>query len=665
MPKHWFWRSALLFLLLLTFSLVGASGIEPPGRGADRHVRPADKIERALLDRFEGMDRSDLVVSFTEQADLSPAYRMGWQERGDWVYNALIQTAEKSQAEAKAYLDIQGLKYQTSIAGNELYVWSSSRDVATALAEMPAVAYVRGARTYYLDPIITGQSHPEATTDWGIIDTGATQFWSAFGVQGDGIVVASIDTGVQYDHPALDQSYKCPSNPTDPSCWSDPSNSCAGSVCDNVGHGTHTMGTMVGDDDPGLTYNVGMAPDARWIACKGCESSSCSDAYLNACADWILAPGGNAANRPNVVNNSWGGPGGDNWYQSKVQAWRASGIFPSFSAGNGSSSCSTLGSPGDYQESFDSAAHDSSRIIASFSGRGPSAFGHSPYTKPNISAPGVNICSSVPTNSWNCDYSGTSMASPHVAGAVALLWSCNPSLIGQVDQTFQALQNTADSPPDGNCGAPGDGGNYTYGYGYLNVYEAGLVYCASNSTPTPTRTPTRTPTHTPTRTPTSVVTSVYTPTPTPTRTATRTPTMTRTPGPTVALPEDAYLPIVCKNVLSYFAGPWEVEPNNGWSQANGPIHSLQYYYGYPNDTEDFFSFLASGGSMTVELMNYSPGSGGGQLFVYDANHQQMGWSYTPPYHFTFTGAAGWYYVRIYTVGTSDVPYTLRVTYPQP
>jgi subtilisin family serine protease len=111
----------------------------------------------------------------------------------------------------------------------------------------------------------------DATTDWGITDTKADQFWTAFGVQGDGIKVANIDTGVQWNHPGLDQAFACPGDPGNSACWADPSNICGGTACDNNGHGTHTMGTMVSDDDPSLTYIAGMAPNSTWIACKGCE----------------------------------------------------------------------------------------------------------------------------------------------------------------------------------------------------------------------------------------------------------------------------------------------------------------------------------------------------------------------------------------------------------
>ena len=413
------------------------------------------KIEGSLVDRFATDGSADFIVRFNDQADLSAAYTMDWDARGEFVYNTLRETAATSQVNAIGMLNTDGLRYETFIAGNEIYVWGGSLDVATDLAVLPEVSSIRATRTYYIDPVIVNKpleniswagdfltynaqttvgSSPDAITDWGITDTKADQFWAAYG-RGLGMVVANIDTGVQWNHPALDQAFKCGGNPADPACWRDPSNICGGSACDNNGHGTHTMGTMVGDDDPGLTYIVGMAPDAKWIACKGCETGSCSDFALNSCADWILAPGGSAGNRPNVVNNSWGGGGGDTWYQAKVNAWVAAGIFPAFSAGN-SYDCNTLGSPGDYQASFSSASHMSNRTISDFSSKGPSAFGHEPYTKPNISAPGSSICSSIPGSSWSCGYSGTSMASPHSAGAVALLWACNPTYVGDIDDDF-------------------------------------------------------------------------------------------------------------------------------------------------------------------------------------------------------------------------------------
>jgi len=442
-----------------------------------------DKVEPALLDQLTTETTTDFVVVFAEQADLSPAYEMDWAARGQFVYNTLKATAERSQANATAYLDGAGLAHHTFIAGNELYVWAGNLDAATALASLPEVARVRATRTGYVDPIVEDTSITPDSPDalaWGIIDAKGDQFWNAFTLQGDGIVVANIDTGVEYTHSALDQSYKCGSDGSDPACWEDPSNICAGGImCDNNGHGTHTMGTMVGDDDPSLTWQAGMAPNAQWIACKGCETNSCSDFALEACADWILAPNGDPNNRPHVVNNSWGGGGCDNWYLPKVSAWRAAGIYPAFSAGN-STGCGSLGSPGDYQESFGTTGHDSSRIHAY--AQGPSCYGHEPYTKPNISAPAVSVCSSIPGNSWSCAYGGTSMASPHSAGAVALLWSCNPSLIGQINLTFEALQNSADAPtpPNPGCGAPPDGeGTYEDGYGYLNAYQAGLMYCGT------------------------------------------------------------------------------------------------------------------------------------------------------------------------------------------
>jgi len=475
----------ILLLIVLHLGMVGS--ISKASFVPVEVTQALDKVEPAVLEAMSTKGSSDFVIEMAEHADLKAAYQIkDWSERGWYVYKTLKEVADRTQKPIILMLEQKGIKYQSFFAGNEIAITAGEMTTLSQVAALDSVEHIRSPRTAYIDPIPSLSkdlfNFTIQSLDWGITDTNADEFWSTFGIQGDGIVVANIDTGVQWDHPALDQAYKCGTNPSDPKCWYDPSNVCGGSMCDNNGHGTHTMGTMVGDDDPTLTYQVGMAPSAQWIACKGCESNSCSEYALKACADWILAPNSNPDNRPNIVNNSWGDDGGDHWYLAQVKAWRAAGIFPAFSVGNDGPTCGSLGSPGDYQESFGSAAHGSSRTIASFSSRGPGYFGDDPYTKPNISAPGVSICSSMPSSGWNCGYSGTSMASPHSAGAVALLWSCNRSLIGNMEATFEVLQNSADTPPAGTCGAPADGeGNYTYGYGYLNVLAAGQQVCSAGT----------------------------------------------------------------------------------------------------------------------------------------------------------------------------------------
>src|SRR4030043_2278957 len=263
--------NSIVVMLLCIFALLGLAHRDFAVAGQEN----SDKIEDLLLDQFTADSSADFIVRFTEQADLSAAYSMDWEARGEFVYKTLSDTAARSQENAKAILDAQGLTYQTFIAGNDLYVWGGNQmavngvAVLNELAALPEVNSIRATRTYYIDPV--GEVTPfanirwagdllsntelktvgstEATTTWGIIDTKADQFWTTFGVQGDNIVVANIDTGVQWNHPDRDQAYKCPGDPTNPACWRDPSNICgAGQACDNNGHGTHTMGTIVADD---------------------------------------------------------------------------------------------------------------------------------------------------------------------------------------------------------------------------------------------------------------------------------------------------------------------------------------------------------------------------------------------------------------------------------
>jgi len=413
------------------------------------------------------------------------------------VYNTLKETAPATQKRSIAELSRRGVRFKSFFAGNEIYVHGGSEQALNAILALGDAGTIRAPVTVKLEPaaprflqsvgpVQTGaelQAETQSIIDWGITELPPPIF-GAHSLAGESIIVANIDSGVQYDHPALAAAYRCAGGGLpSAACWYDATNPTITTPYDDNGHGTHTMGTMVGSNNPSLTYTVGMAPEAKWIACKAFGSDGkATDSALESCAQWILAPNNNPSNRPHIVNNSWGGDSANSWFQDEVQAWAAAGIFPVFSAGNSgsASTCNNIYSPADYPESFAIAAHDSSRSIANFSSKGPltNYYGQSEYLKPEISAPGVYIRSSFPGNSY-ASYSGTSMAAPHVSGAVALLWSCNPTLVGEIDTTVELLEISAEkSSKLDTCGSPEIGdGNYTFGRGYLNVYQAGWMVC--------------------------------------------------------------------------------------------------------------------------------------------------------------------------------------------
>lgn len=464
------------WLVLLTALLAMLSTLAAP---AGAEADPADKIERAVAEALEAKDSSDFWVMFTEQADLSGASQVAdWNARGQAVLDALRATADRSQAAVRADLDGAQVDYQSFFIANALLVRGGTATLADSLAKRAEVASILATNTYALPtPQPGADSGAVDAVEWGLAAINGDDVWSGFGVRGEGVVVGNIDSGVQFDHPALAAKYRgnTGSGTVDHNYnWFDPSRVCAGGTpCDNNGHGTHTMGTMVGGDG---ANQVGVAPGARWIAAKGCESNGCSEAALLASGQWMLAPtDSTGANprpdlRPHVVNNSWGSSNGgtiDPWYRATVQAWRAAGIFPSFSNGNSGPSCNTAGSPGDNRESYSSGAFDVNGAIASFSSRGP---GENGDVKPNLAAPGVNVRSSVPGNGYAAN-SGTSMASPHTSGTVALMWSSAPSLVGDIARTEALLDDTAVDVDNLTCGGTADDNN-VFGEGKLDAYAA-------------------------------------------------------------------------------------------------------------------------------------------------------------------------------------------------
>ena len=356
--------------------------------------------------------------------------------------------------------------------------------LARRLAALPEVWKVRAELIFPLvEPVdlTTVTVGADKPPPWGITKIGADKAW-ADGILGSGVVVANVDTGVDFEHEALVNQYRgnLGGGSFDHNYnWWDPTGVCGESPCDNVGHGTHTMGTMVGGDGPGpFTPDIGVAPGAEWMAAKGCEDFFCTEGSLVSAGEFVLAPtdldGNNPdpSKRPDIVNNSWGGEPGNTFYLDVVQAWRAAGIVPVFSSGNPGSGCGDGGSPGDYLESFSAGATDANDQIADFSGRGPSSFGK---VNPDVAAPGVGVLSSVPGDDY-IKASGTSMAAPHTAGTLALVLSAEPALAGQIDFLTDAVRSTAFDILDDSCGGDPDGDpNNVYGDGRIDAFAAATL----------------------------------------------------------------------------------------------------------------------------------------------------------------------------------------------
>lgn len=436
------------------------------------------KVDSAVLDTVAKGKESTFFVVLKKQADLSAAKgKRSHAAKAKSAFSALRAEAKSSQQPLQAFLDKEKVGYRSFWIANAVEV-TGGENLVDALAKRPDVASIVKEHTYKLDR--TESKSTDAATDadptgaeWGVQDIKADQVWDQYDDRGEGIVIANVDSGVQYDHPALKGNYR--GNNGDGSFthdynWYDPTGQCTTSApCDNNGHGTHTMGTMVG------AGGVGVAPGAKWIAAKGCESSSCSDSSLLAAGQWILAPTDHTGQNPrpdlapDIVNNSWGG-GDTTFYQDIVEAWNAAGIFEAFAAGNdgNGTTCSTTHAPGSQAPAYGVGAYDSAGKIAGFSGFGPSLVDGS--AKPNISAPGVNIRSTWPGNTYK-SINGTSMATPHVAGAVALLWSSAPSLIGNIDETRALLNQGARDVDDTHCGGTA-GMNNVWGEGKLDIFAS-------------------------------------------------------------------------------------------------------------------------------------------------------------------------------------------------
>ncbi len=434
------------------------------------------------------------LIFMKEKADLSGAANLRTKvERGYWVYDQLNRVADRSQQEILAILDSQGVAYQRFWAANMILA-GGSVDLVKSLASREDVKGIyANPSVHFSEPVESTESGDTADSiEWNVIQVTAPDVW-AQGFNGQGTVVAGEDTGYQWDHPALINHYRGwdGTTATHDYNWHDSIHSGGGVCgpdsafpCDDYGHGTHTMGTIVGDD--GLTNQIGVAPGATWIGCRNMDRGNGTPATYTECFEFFIAPTDSTGQNPDptmaphVINNSWGCPRSEgcidpNVLRDVVEATRAAGIVVVVSAGNAGSGCSSVNDPpAIYEASFSVGATNSSDLIAGFSSRGPVTLDGSNRMKPDISGPGVSVRSSVPRNSYG-SLSGTSMAGPHVVGVVALILSAAPQLIGLPDDIQNLLQATAvPRTTTQMCGGiPGDQiPNNTYGWGRVDAFSA-------------------------------------------------------------------------------------------------------------------------------------------------------------------------------------------------
>ncbi|RQM22399.1 hypothetical protein B5M09_011274 [Aphanomyces astaci] len=387
------------FVLISALATLASAKIAP---SVHRHLK-SNKLVDVVVE-FSGnipaLEVADIELeAFTERAP-----------RIAHVRSRLVDHMQANQHKVAEFLSSQPeaftVRTERYYIDNTLHIVGASLPLLEQLAKFTDVTHIRSDVLASDSNNSTGM---QATNEWGVNLIGASTVWAS-GNRGEDIVVGSIDTGALYTHDALKGNWRSTYG------WFDPTDKSVLPV-DTNGHGTHTIGSSVG------AGGVGVAPGATWISCRGCTTSSCPEAALTACAQWMLCPTDVQGNNPkcelapHVINNSWGGNvAGNKWYQAQVDAWQKVGIVPVFANGNAGPNCATVGSPGDYPNVIGVGAVGADDKLTSFSSRGPTP---DKRVKPDVSAPGYQVRSS-----WNTGasayktISGTSMATPYNCGSV-------------------------------------------------------------------------------------------------------------------------------------------------------------------------------------------------------------------------------------------------------
>jgi serine protease AprX len=506
-----------LAIMLLTAGLFYSNRFSAQAQDA----APQGKISPWLLEHSTPGKEIEALVILRERADLMAAERLEAKAaKGRFVRDTLLAKAQQSQRGLLAWLNEHGVAHQAFYIVNAIWVKATLETIAS-LAARPEVERIdanphvknqfepqlsEAEMNQAIEAVKQARTASPAAIELGVTSIRAPAVW-ALGFTGQGIVVGGADTGVNWLHNALRNNYRGwnGSFANHDYNWHDSIHNSAGNPCgvnavqpcDDDDHGTHTLGTAVGSD--GGTNQIGVAPGAQWIACRNMDNGNGTPATYLECMEWFLAPypiggtpaQGDPSKAPDITTNSWGCPPSEGCQpaslQAAVEAQRAAGIMMVVAAGNSGSSCSTVSDPPSfYAASYTVGAFSaSSNTIASFSSRGPTTADGSNRLKPEITAPGVGVRSALRSGGYG-SLSGTSMATPHVAGALALLWTARPSYRHQIAQTIELVNQAAVDVSLTACGSSGVPNN-VWGWGRLDIkaaVDAATVNCTYQIAPT-------------------------------------------------------------------------------------------------------------------------------------------------------------------------------------
>lgn len=446
----------------------GRSYLAPPGAAA-----LAPEIQ-AALDLLQEGEMLTVIVKLRSQADLSHIVDRDRQVRISQVIKTLQNQANATQNHLRALLE---LRKNEGLVGDYKSFWIFNGLVVTATAEVieelaarPEISQISPDEADVAPAAQTGGNPPEPNLSL----VNGPALWD-LGYTGQGIVVATMDSGVDLSHPDLAGRWRGGSN-----SWYDPYGQHPDSPIDTSGHGTQTMGVLLGGEAGGTT--IGLAPDSQWIAARVFDDAGQSThSAIHAGFQWLLDPDGDpdTADTPHVVNNSWtfANPGCELQFELDLQSLRAAGILPVFAAGNSGPTAGVNVSPANNPSAFAVGATDNSDLIYTYSGHGPSSCGGELF--PEVAAPGVDIHTADRFGLYT-NATGTSIAAPHAAGGLALLLQAFPNLLAG-EQEAALLSGALDLGPVGP--------DNDFGHGRLDLLASYQWLQDGGPGPTPTPIP--------------------------------------------------------------------------------------------------------------------------------------------------------------------------------